>query len=62
MSQNVEECAFVYNIFNPVEDASSWAEDREADKERDRRQKEKEELERRVKIAGLFTRVGFPDK
>ena len=62
VSQNVEECAFVYNIFNPVEDASSWAEDREADKERDRRQKEKEELERRVKIAGLFTRVGFPDK
>ena len=62
VSENVEECAFVYNIFNPVEDASSWAEDREAEKERDRREKEKEELERRVKIAGLFTRVGFPDK
>ena len=62
VSQNVEECAFVYNIFNPVEDASSWADDREAEKERDRREKEKEELERRVKIAGLFTRVGFPDK
>ena len=62
VSQNVEECAFVYNIFNPVEDASSWADDREAEKERDRREKEKEELERRVKIAGLFTRVGFPNK
>ena len=62
VSENVEECAFVYNIFNPVEDASSWAEDREAEKERDRKEKEKEELERRVKIAGLFTRVGFPDK
>ena len=62
VSQNVEECAFVYNIFNPVEDASSWADDREAEKERDRREKEKEELERRGKIAGLFTRVGFPNK